>query len=84
MVSADPLTKYREVNVFGTDRLARMAANSGVKRLIYVSTIKVNGEETAGKPFTESDPAEGAERPGNGTADPEAEEGPAAAEICKA
>lgn len=53
-----PLTKYREVNVSGTDRLARMAANSGVKRLIYVSTIKVNGEETAGKPFTESDPAE--------------------------
>lgn len=55
--SADPLTKYREVNVFGTDRLARMAADSGVKRLIYVSTIKVNGEETAGKPFAESDPA---------------------------
>lgn len=55
---ADPLTKYREVNVFGTDRLARMAADAGVKRLIYVSTIKVNGEETQEKPFAESDPPE--------------------------
>ncbi|MDH3514518.1 MAG: NAD-dependent epimerase/dehydratase family protein [Gammaproteobacteria bacterium] len=52
----DPLAEYRRVNTHGTLRLAAMAALSGVRRFVYVSTVKVNGEETAGAPFRESDP----------------------------
>lgn len=49
------LAKYRQVNVEATERLARMAAASGVKRLVFVSSIKVNGERTSDHPFTEND-----------------------------
>ncbi|MEO6012491.1 MAG: NAD-dependent epimerase/dehydratase family protein, partial [Devosia sp.] len=53
---ADPLAAYRRVNVAGTTRLAEAAANAGVKRLIYLSSIKVNGESTPiDRPFTEAD-----------------------------
>lgn len=52
----DPLEEYRRVNVAGTEHLARSAAVSGVKRLVYVSSIKVNGEATnGGTKFTETD-----------------------------
>lgn len=51
----DPLAEFRHVNTLGTTRLAHMAARAGVKRLVYVSTIKVNGESTAGSPFDEDD-----------------------------
>lgn len=44
----DPLAEFRRVNTAGTEHLARSAAASGVKRLVYVSSIKVNGEETQG------------------------------------
>ncbi len=50
-----PLAEYRRVNVEGTRRLAMTAARSGVRRFVYVSTIKVNGENTADKPFSEDD-----------------------------
>ncbi|MFA5171967.1 MAG: SDR family oxidoreductase [Sulfuriferula sp.] len=53
--AVDPLAVFREVNVAGTERLARAAASSGVKRLVYVSSIKVNGEQTGGIPFVEGD-----------------------------
>lgn len=54
--SANPLAEFRRVNVAGTEHLARAAAASGVKRLVYVSSIKVNGEETTGgHRFTELD-----------------------------
>lgn len=54
--SADPLAEYRKVNVDGTLNLARQAAAAGVKRFIFVSSIKVNGEQTVlGKPFTADD-----------------------------
>jgi nucleoside-diphosphate-sugar epimerase len=46
--ATDPLTAYREVNLIGTEHLARMAANIGVKRFIYMSSVKVLGD---GKPF---------------------------------
>ncbi len=49
---ADPLSAYRQVNVGGTSRLASAAATSGVKRLVFVSSIKVNGESTREAPFT--------------------------------
>ena len=52
----DPLSEFRRVNVEGTLNLARQAAASGVKRFIFVSSIKVNGETTKlNQPFSESD-----------------------------
>ncbi len=54
--SDDPLTEFRIVNVEGTLNLARQAAKAGVRRFVYVSSIKVNGEQTLpGQPFTEQD-----------------------------
>lgn len=44
--ASNPLDAFRQVNVYGTEHLARMAAQAGVKRFIYISSIKVNGEET--------------------------------------
>ena len=43
---SDPLVAFERVNTAGTLNLAEQAANSGVKRLIFLSTIKVNGEQT--------------------------------------
>ena len=52
----DPLAEYRRVNVDGTLNLARQAAAAGVKRFIFISSIKVNGEQTPlGQPFTADD-----------------------------
>jgi len=52
----DPLAEFRRVNVAGTDNLARQAAEAGVKRLVFLSSIKVNGEVTQpGNPFTVED-----------------------------
>lgn len=51
--ASDPLTEFLEVNLHGTVNLARQAAQAGVKRFVYVSSIKVNGELTDLKPFTE-------------------------------
>jgi nucleoside-diphosphate-sugar epimerase len=44
--SGDPLTSYREVNVAGTENLARQAAAHGVRRLVFLSSVKVHGEAT--------------------------------------
>lgn len=50
----DSLTKYREVNLHGTANLAQQAAQAGVKRFVYVSSLKVNGEYTdPGRSFNE-------------------------------
>ena len=55
---ADPLAAYRAVNVAGTQRLAIQAAQLGVKRLIFLSSIKVNGEGTrSGASFNGLSPA---------------------------
>jgi len=48
--ASDPLFEFRKVNVFGTERLARMAAQHGVSRLIYISSVKVNSECTKRDP----------------------------------
>jgi nucleoside-diphosphate-sugar epimerase len=54
--SADPLADFREVNTAGTINLAEQALAAGVKRFIFVSSIKVNGESTElDKPFTSND-----------------------------
>lgn len=51
--TVDALGTYRNVNVAGTLALARQAAQAGVRRFIFVSSVKVNGERTLpGKPFT--------------------------------
>lgn len=42
--SANPLAEYRKVNVDGLKKLAEAAAESGVKKLVFLSSIKVNGE----------------------------------------
>lgn len=53
-VADDPLTEFRHVNVAATEHLARSAAAAGVRRFVYVSSIKVNGEETSnGEAYTE-------------------------------
>lgn len=53
--SQDPLEAYRSINLHGTATLARQAATAGVRRLIFLSSIKVNGEFTGERPFTEDD-----------------------------
>ncbi len=52
--AADAQAEYRRINVEGTRRLAQMAAQAGVRRLVFMSSIKVNGEATE-RPFTERD-----------------------------
>lgn len=49
----DPLAEYRLINVAGTCTLARQAALAGVKRFVFLSSVKVNGE--SGR-YTEADP----------------------------
>jgi len=52
----DPLAEFRAVNVDGTLKLAKQAAEAGVRRFIFISSIKVNGEETGlGNPYTAGD-----------------------------
>jgi nucleoside-diphosphate-sugar epimerase len=52
----DPLAEYRKVNVDGTMNLARQAAHAGVRRFVFISSIKVNGEQTRpGVPFSTDD-----------------------------
>ncbi len=54
--AADPLVEFRRVNVDGTLKLARQAVEAGVKRFIFISSIKVNGEDTVpAQPFTADD-----------------------------
>jgi len=52
----DPLAEFRKVNTAGTLNLARQAAAAGVKRFIFISSIKVNGElTTLNHPFSPDD-----------------------------
>ena len=55
-VASDPLNEFRAVNTHGTLNLAKQAAAAGVKRFIFLSSIKVNGESTSAQAsFTASD-----------------------------
>ena len=47
--------EFERTNVLGSERLARSAAESGVKRFVYLSSIKVNGEHTAARAFRADD-----------------------------
>ncbi|MEO1945338.1 MAG: SDR family oxidoreductase, partial [Candidatus Thioglobus sp.] len=52
----NPLAEFRKVNTEGTLKLARQAAISGIKRFIFISSIKVNGEMTSAyQPFQSND-----------------------------
>ncbi|HMK14608.1 MAG TPA: SDR family oxidoreductase [Burkholderiales bacterium] len=54
-IAEDSLMEFRQVNTHATERLARMAVQTGVRRLVFLSTIKVNGENTGNRAFTEED-----------------------------
>lgn len=54
--ATDPLEEFRRLNVLATLQLASAAAAAGVKRFVFVSSVKVNGESTqASRTFTETD-----------------------------
>lgn len=54
--SKDPLSEFRKVNVSGTINLAKQSIEQGIKRFIYLSTVKVNGDDTEiEKPFFYND-----------------------------
>jgi nucleoside-diphosphate-sugar epimerase len=54
--ATDPLGEFRRVNVMGTLRLAKQAVDAGVRRFVFISSIKVNGEATQkGRPFMADD-----------------------------
>lgn len=54
--AADALKEYRRINAEGTISLARRAADAGCRRFVFISSIKVNGEETpSGSAFTADD-----------------------------
>lgn len=52
----DPLASYRLANVDATRNIALQAAAAGVRRFVFLSSVKVNGEFTETTPFTENDP----------------------------
>lgn len=51
----NPLAEFRKANTEGTTRLARQAAEMGVRRFVFMSTIGVNGACSGDTPFTEMD-----------------------------
>jgi len=53
--SVDPLIAFREVNVKGTACLVKQVVDSAVRRFVYISSVKVNGEVTDGNPFRADD-----------------------------
>lgn len=71
--ATDPIEEYRAINVTGTLNLAKQAAEAGVKRFIFISSIKVNGEGTlTGKPYTPFDQANSSDPYGISKAEAEA------------
>jgi nucleoside-diphosphate-sugar epimerase len=53
--ATDPLAEHRHVNRDGTRGLAEQAAQAGVRRLMFLSTVKVHGERSRDRAFSESD-----------------------------
>ncbi len=52
---SDALAAYRKINVEATRHLAQQAATAGVRRFVFLSSIKVNGEASGVRPFTRDD-----------------------------
>ena len=54
--AVDPLAEFRRFNVLGTLQLAQQAADAGVRRFVFISSVKVNGEGTlVARPYTADD-----------------------------
>jgi nucleoside-diphosphate-sugar epimerase len=62
---------FDRVNVAGSEHLARAAARTGVRRFVFLSSVKVNGETSAGRAFVEGDPAAPADAYARSKADAE-------------
>lgn len=45
--AANPLAEFLQINLHGTENFAQQAAKAGIKRFVFVSSIKVNGESTS-------------------------------------
>ncbi len=70
----DPVAEFRRVNVEGTLNLAQQAAVAGVRRFVFISSIKVNGEATApGTPFAADDAPDPKDAYGTSKAEAETE-----------
>ena len=54
--AGDAAGVFHHVNVEGSENFARQAARAGVRRFVFLSSVKVNGEASAEHPFVESDP----------------------------
>lgn len=54
--ATDPLAEYRRINVDGTRAVAEASADAGVRRVVFVSSVKVNGEGAKGAPYRDTDP----------------------------
>lgn len=53
--TASDVEQFERTNVIGTERLALAAAKTGVKRFVFLSSVKVNGETTEGRAFRADD-----------------------------
>jgi nucleoside-diphosphate-sugar epimerase len=53
--AADPEAAFRRANLDATRHLAQEALGAGVRRFVFLSSVKVNGEQTTDRPFTEDD-----------------------------
>jgi nucleoside-diphosphate-sugar epimerase len=54
-LAADPERAFWRANVEATRHLAALAVAAGVRRFVFLSSVKVSGEQTGGEPFTEAD-----------------------------
>lgn len=53
--AVDPVQEFRKVNLYGTEQLAQQAAQAGVNRFVFMSTVGVNGDNSGQKPYYEGD-----------------------------
>jgi nucleoside-diphosphate-sugar epimerase len=69
--SADAHARYRAVNTLGALRLAEAAAASGIRRFVFLSSVRVHGDRSTGAPFDESSPLAAEDPYGRSKADAE-------------
>jgi UDP-N-acetyl-alpha-D-quinovosamine dehydrogenase len=53
--ASDPEAAFRRANLDATRHLAQEAVRAGVRRFVFLSSVKVNGEQTTDRPFSEND-----------------------------
>ena len=69
--STDAYALYRAVNTLGALRLAEAAAAAGVRRFVFLSSVRVHGARSTGAPFTETSPLVAEDPYGRSKADAE-------------